>query len=84
MLQGMVIRKRFHADVRNSNLPMVNLKWNMTQKLDPTLEPSNYNQLPKIHMFSETCLICSRRFIRDGPERLHSDGQPDELPGHHC
>ena len=71
MLQGMVIRKRFHADVRNSNLPMVNLKWNMTQKLDPTLVPSNYKQLPKVRMLAAENSICPRRFIRDGPELLH-------------
>ena len=31
---------------------MLNLKWNMTVKPDPTLEPSNYKQLPKnMHVF---------------------------------
>ena len=30
---------------------MVNLELNMTQKLDPTLEPSNYKQLPEVRMF---------------------------------
>ena len=50
---------------------MVNLKWNMTQKLGPTLEPSNYKQLLKIRMFSAEISICPRRFVRDGPELLH-------------
>ena len=47
----------------------VNLRWNVTQKLDPTLEPSNYKQ---IRMFSAENSICPRRFIRDGPEVLHT------------
>ena len=37
----------------------------MTQKLDPTIEPSNYKQLPKIRMFSTEKSICPRRFMRD-------------------
>ena len=68
----MSVRKSFHASIRKSDLPMVNLEWNMTQKLDPTLEPSNYKQLPKIRMFSAENSICARRFIRDGPELLHT------------
>ena len=68
----MSVRKRFHANIRKSDLPMVNLKWNVTQKLDPTLEPSNYKQLPKIRMFSAENSICPPRFIIDGPELLHT------------
>ena len=48
VLQGVSVRKRFYANIRKSDQPRVNLEWNMTQKLDPTLEPSNYKQLPKI------------------------------------
>ena len=62
----------FHANIRKADLPMVNLEWNMTQKPDPTLEPSNYRHLPKKSMFSAENLICPRRVIRDGPERLHT------------
>ena len=40
VLQGMSVRQRFHENIRKSDLPMVNLKWNMTQKPDPTLEPN--------------------------------------------
>ena len=50
---------------------MGNLEWNMTQKLDPTLVPSNYKQLPKVRMLAAENSICPRRFIRDGPELLH-------------
>ena len=53
VLEGMSVRKRFHANIRKSDLPMVNLEWNVNQKLDPTLERSNYKQLPKIRMFSK-------------------------------
>ena len=70
--QGMSVRTCFHANVRKSDLHMVNLEWNMTQKPDPTLEPSNYRHLPKKSMFSAENLICPRRVIRDGPERLHT------------
>ena len=51
---------------------MVILEWNMTQKLDPTLEPSNYKQLPNIRTFSAENSTCPRRFIRDGPELLQT------------
>ena len=44
--------KTFHANIRRSDLPLLNIKWNMAQKLDPTLKPSNYKQLRKIHMIS--------------------------------
>ena len=56
----------------NLTVPMVNLKWSMTQKPDSTLEPSSYKHLPKIRMFSAEKSICPRRFIRDGPELLHT------------
>ena len=72
VLQGMSIRKSFHANIRKSDLPMVNLEWNITQKLHPTLKPSTYKQLPKIRMFSAETSICPRRFTRDGPELLHT------------
>ena len=42
------------------------------QKLDPTLGPSNYKHLPKIPMFSAENSLYPRRFIRDGPELLHT------------
>ena len=64
VLKGMCVRKSFHANIRKSDLLMVNLMWNMTQKPDPTLEPSNYKQLPKIRMFSAENSICPRRFMR--------------------
>ena len=67
----MSVRKSFHANIRKSDLPMVNLKWNLTQKLDPTLERSNYKQQPKVRMFSAENSICQRRVIRDGPKLLH-------------
>ena len=70
VLHGMSVRKCFHANIRKSGLPMVNLKWNMAQKPDPTLEPSNNTYLPKICMFSAENSICPRYFIRDGPELL--------------
>ena len=79
----MPVRERFHAIIRKSDLPMVNLEWNMTQKLDPTLEPSNYKQLPKIRMFSAQKSMCPRRFIRDGPGLLHTCStrvHPETLP----
>ena len=72
VLQGMSARKSFHANIRKSDLTMVNLEWNVTQKLDPTLEPSTYKQLPKIRMFSPENSICPRRFIRNGPELLYT------------
>ena len=68
----MSVSKRFHANIRKTDLPMVNLRWNVTQKLDPTLEPSDYKRPPKIRMFSAENSICPRRFIRDGPELLHT------------
>ena len=68
----MSVRKSFHENIRKSDQPMVCLEWNMTQKADPALEPSNYKQLPKIRMFSAENSICPRRFIRDGPELLHT------------
>ena len=68
----MSVRKRFHANIGKSDLPTVNLEWNMTQKLDPTLEPSNYKQLPNIRTFSAENSTCPRRFIRDGPELLQT------------
>ena len=58
-LRGMSVHKRFHANIRKHDLPI--LKWNVTQKLDPTLEPSNYKQLPKIRMFSAENPICPQR-----------------------
>ena len=80
----MPVRKRFHANIRKSDLPMVNLKWNMTQKLDRTLEPSNFKQLPKIRMFFAENSPCPRRFIGDGPEPLHTcctrNVHPETLP----
>ena len=45
---------------------MVNLKLNMTQKLDPTLEPSNYKQLPKIRMFFAESSILFRDLTSGG------------------
>ena len=51
VLQGMSVCKTFHANIRRSDLLMLNIKWNITQKLDPTLKPSNYKQLRKKHMF---------------------------------
>ena len=68
----MSARKRFHANIHLPINSMVNLEWNTTQKLDLTLEPSNYKQLPKTRMFSAQKSICQRRFIRDGPELLHT------------
>ena len=62
----------FHANIRKSDLPVVNLQWNVTQKPDPTLAPSNYKHLPEICMFFAENLICPRRFLRDRPERLHT------------
>ena len=79
----MSVRKRFHANIRKSDLPMVNLRWNVTQKLDPTLEPSNYKQLPKIRMFSAENLVCPQRFIRDGPELLHTCSTCMSIPKPH-
>ena len=67
----MSVRKCFHAKNRISDLPMVNLEWNMTQKPDPALEPSNYKHPPKIRMLSADNSICLR-FVRDGPELLHT------------
>ena len=62
----MPVRERFHAIIRKSDLPMVNLEWNMTQKLDPTLEPSNYKQLPKIRMFFAESSILFRDLTSGG------------------
>ena len=67
VFQGMSTRKRFHANIRKSDLSTVTLEWNVTQKLDPTLQLSNYKQLPKIRMFFRPQL-----FVRDGPELLHT------------
>ena len=50
VVQGMSVLKRFHANIRISDTLMVNLEWNMTRKLDPRLEPSNYKQIPRIRM----------------------------------
>ena len=47
---------------------MLNIKWNITQKLDPTLKPSNYEQLRKIRMFSAQKFKCPRRFQEIDPE----------------
>ena len=66
------VRKSFHANIRKSDLLMVDLQWKMTQKPDPTLESSNYKQLPKIRMFSAENSMCPLHFIRDGPELLHT------------
>ena len=60
---------RKHSPAYNS---MVNFKCNITQKPNPTLEPSIYKQLPKIRMFSAQKSICPRRFERDGPEHLNT------------
>ena len=62
----MSVRKRFGANIRKSYLPMVNLKLNMTQKLDPSLEPSNYKQLPKIRMFFAESSIFFQDFTSGG------------------
>ena len=60
---------RKHSPTYNS---MVNVKWNITQKLDPTIEPSNLKQPPKIRMFSVQKSICPRLFVRYGPEILNT------------
>ena len=81
VFQGMSVRRRFHANIRKSDLSMVNLNWNVTRKLDPTLEPSNYKQLPKVRMFSAENSVCPRRFIRDGPEHMfYIYVHPESLP----
>ena len=59
--------KKIHANIRRSDLPMLNMKWNIKQKLDPTLKPSNYKQLRKIHMFSAQKSNYSTPFLRDRP-----------------
>ena len=51
---------------------MLNIKWNITQKLDPTLKPSNYEQLRKIRMFSAQKFKCPRRFQEIDPEVMHT------------
>ena len=53
VFQGLSVRTCFHANIRKSNLPMVNLQRNMMQKPDPTLEPSNYKQLQKYACFPQ-------------------------------
>ena len=51
-----------HANIRRSDLPMFNIKWNITRKLDATLKPSNYKYLREVHKFSAQKSKCSRRF----------------------
>ena len=68
----MSVRENYDADTVKADLPMLNRKWNMTQKLHPTLEPSSYKQPPIIRMFSAEKSVCPRRFIGDGPELLHT------------
>ena len=61
-----------HANIQRSDLPMLYSKWNITRKLDPTLKPSTYEQLRKIHMLSAQKLQCPRRFKEIYPEILHT------------
>ena len=68
----MSVRENYDADTVKADLPMLNRKWNMTQKLHPTLEPSSYKQPPIIRMFSAEKSVCPRRFIGDGPDLLHT------------
>ena len=42
---------------------MVNLEWNMTQKLDPRLEPSNYKQLPRSFAHTHVPHVCPSRAL---------------------
>ena len=64
--------KRFHAKIQRSDLPIVNIRWNITQKLDPPLKPSNYMQIPKIRMFYAQKSKSPRRFQEIDPELLHT------------
>ena len=43
---------------------LLNIKWNITPKLDPTLKPSNYKQLRKMHVF-RTKVQMSTPFLRN-------------------
>ena len=60
VLQGMSVRKSFHANIRKSDLPMVNLKWNMTQKLDP-----NQNQVITSNYQKYVCFPQKIRYVHD-------------------
>ena len=52
----------FHANIRRFGLPTSNIRWNITQTLDPTLKPSSYKKLRKIRMCSALKSKWSRRF----------------------
>ena len=49
----MSVRESFHANIRKSDLPMVNLERHMTQKLDRTLELSNTSNYLKYACFPQ-------------------------------
>ena len=48
-----IFRKMFHVKIRTPDLPncMLNINWNLMQKLDPTLKSSDYKQLHTICIF---------------------------------
>ena len=49
---------------------MLNVKWNITQKPDPTLKSRNSKQLRNIRMLSASKSNCPRRFEDVDPEFL--------------
>ena len=68
VLQGISVKtSRKHSKISRA---CVNIKWTITQKLDPSLKPSNYKQLRKIHMFPAQMSKCPCRFWERRPRNF--------------
>ena len=73
LIQDVPVCKTVHTSIRRSDLPVLNIKWSITQILfDFTLKPSNYKQLRKICMFPAQKSKCPRHFSVVDLEILHT------------